>query len=305
MAAKHVLVTGANRGIGYAIVKGLVEGGVHTFLGSRDVGLGEEAKKSLGPAAEALVTVVQLDVTDDESVKGAVATVKAALGGTKLTGLINNAGSAFGGMSFTSTDAFNKTMDLNFNGATVRVTEAFMDTIDTESGAGRVVFVSSGAAPTFVGKCSPERQAQLCDVKTTSFEGLKAIATEASALAGGDDPEAVKAAFAIAGLGDGSPYHFSKALMSGYCQVLAKKYPNLRTNSCSPGFIETDLTRAMAAGYGKTPQEMGMKQPEDGAKCPLFLMLGEPIGRGWYYGSDCERSPMDKYRSPGDPPYVE
>lgn len=92
--------------------------------------------------------------------------------------------------------------------------------------------------------------------------------------------------------------------MNGYTQVTQKAHPHLIVNSCSPGFIETDLTRPMAARMGKTPAEMGMKTPDDGARCPLFLMLGEPQGRGWYYGSDCERSPMDTYRSPGDPPYT-
>jgi hypothetical protein len=32
--------------------------------------------------------------------------------------------------------------------------------------------------------------------------------------------------------------------------------------------------------------------------------MGNPSGSGQYYGSDCVRSPFDKYRSPGDPPYT-
>ena len=46
-----VVVTGANKGIGLSIVKGLVAGGVRTFLGSRDVERGNAAKQSLGPEA--------------------------------------------------------------------------------------------------------------------------------------------------------------------------------------------------------------------------------------------------------------
>ena len=46
---KAVLVTGANKGIGYAIVEGLVAAGVPTFLGARNVELGEAAKAALAP----------------------------------------------------------------------------------------------------------------------------------------------------------------------------------------------------------------------------------------------------------------
>ena len=40
---------------------------------------------------------------------------------------------------------------------------------------------------------------------------------------------------------------------------------------------------------------------------PCFLMMGDvptPAGESWFYGSDAQRSPLDKYRSPGDPPYT-
>ena len=303
-----ILVTGANKGIGLAIVRGLVAVDKSVFLGSRDVGRGEEAKASLGDKSS-LVTVVQLDVTDSASIASAATTIKAALGDAKLAGIINNAGGvAGGGMGFSTADNFAATIALNYDGAAVAVMEAFLPLLDTGSGTGRAVFVSSGAAPSFVAKCSAEKQAALCDRSITSFEGLKALRDEAMKISqgGGGDVEAVKAAFESAGLADGAPYHLSKALMSGYCQVLSKSYPQLIVNSCSPGFIETDLTRPFAEMSNKTPEEMGMKPVDDGAKCPLFLMLSElpTKARGWYWGSDCQRSPMDKYRSPGEPPYT-
>ena len=62
----HVLVTGANKGIGLAIVKGLVQAGVPVLLGSRDYERGIAAKKSLGREFAHLVTVLQLDVSSDE-----------------------------------------------------------------------------------------------------------------------------------------------------------------------------------------------------------------------------------------------
>ena len=54
---------------------------------------------------------------------------------------------------------------------------------------------------------------------------------------------------------------------------------------------------------GKKPEEMGMKTSEQGSSSISFLMMDANQGSGMYFGSDCLRSPFDRYRSPGDPPY--
>ena len=98
--APSALVTGANKGIGLAMAEELVKRGWRVFLGSRDIGRGEAAAKSLtGPGS---VQVVQLDVTSDASVAAAADAVRLATasdGG--LTGLVNNAGTA-SSMGYTS-----------------------------------------------------------------------------------------------------------------------------------------------------------------------------------------------------------
>ena len=109
--------------------------------------------------------------------------------------------------------------------------------------------------------------------------------------------------FASRGLGNGSSYHLSKACLNAYTLHLAKTYPNLRVNACTPGFIETDLTRPMAKFSNKSPEEMGMKPPEAGTKSILYLLFDTLKGNGRYYGSDAVRSPLDRYRSPGSPAY--
>ena len=106
------------------------------------------------------------------------------------------------------------------------------------------------------------------------------------------------------GSGIGSAYGISKACTNAYSIYLARDNPKLTINACTPGFIETDLTRPMAEANSKTPAEMGMKSPEEGASASVFLLMGNPSGSGHYYGSDCVRSPLDRYRSPGDPPYT-
>ena len=42
--------------------------------------------------------------------------------------------------------------------------------------------------------------------------------------------------------------------------------------------------------------------PEKGTVAPLFCLFGD-VTPGWYYGSDAVRSPIDRYRGPGDPPF--
>jgi NAD(P)-dependent dehydrogenase (short-subunit alcohol dehydrogenase family) len=109
---------------------------------------------------------------------------------------------------------------------------------------------------------------------------------------------------AARGLGDGDAYGLSKACANTYTQNLALEHPALRINACTPGFIETDMTRRYVEESGKSPAELGLKAPSEGARAALFLLFGEPAGNGRYYGSDAKRSPLDRYRSPGSPEYT-
>ncbi|MCK6067784.1 MULTISPECIES: SDR family NAD(P)-dependent oxidoreductase [Microbacterium] len=78
------LITGANRGIGYETARQLRERGHEVYLGARDIDRGRRAAETIG------ARFVELDVTDDASVAGAVATIEATEG--RLDVLVNNAG---------------------------------------------------------------------------------------------------------------------------------------------------------------------------------------------------------------------
>lgn len=78
------LITGANKGIGYETAKQLQEQGHTVYLGARDIARGKAAAESIG------ARFVQLDVTDDESVRGAIATIDQQEG--HLDVLVHNAG---------------------------------------------------------------------------------------------------------------------------------------------------------------------------------------------------------------------
>lgn len=80
------LVTGANQGIGFQIVKDLTATGFAVLLGSRKIERGEAAAKEVGPNAVAL----QLDVTNQASIVAAAERVRKEFG--RLDVLIQNAG---------------------------------------------------------------------------------------------------------------------------------------------------------------------------------------------------------------------
>lgn len=244
-----------------------------------------------------MVEVVALDVTNDASVAAAAEHIKGKGG---LDALVNNAGGA-AGMGYTTHADLTDTVSLNFHGV-VRVTQAFLPLL---SDGGRVVMVSSAAGPSFVATCAAERQALLCKPSVTLPE-INALLDEAVAIsAAAQDAAGAATAYAAAGLGVAS-YGLSKAALNAYAMCVAHEHPRLKVNGCTPGFIETDLTRAFASGMGKTPAEMGMKPAEAGAAVVVGLVLGDlptPPGQAHYYGSDALRSPLDKYRGPGEPPY--
>ena len=96
------LVTGANRGIGYAISRQLVEQNITVILGSRDPSSGAAACSRL-QAAGLDAHFELLDVTDEKSIKAAIESIQAQFG--RLDILVNNAGIMIdGGLDTRSVD---------------------------------------------------------------------------------------------------------------------------------------------------------------------------------------------------------
>ena len=129
---KRIIVTGANKGIGLAIVTKLLEDFPDTYLllGSRDIGRGQGALEQIGEVYKDRVELLQIDVTSDESVKNAVEAVKAKHGDTEpLFGLVNNAGGTLG----PTDDSARGTVELNTYGLR-RVCEAFLPLIQKDKG---------------------------------------------------------------------------------------------------------------------------------------------------------------------------
>lgn len=139
---KSALVTGANKSIGFEVVRQLAQKGIYVYLGSRNLENGIEAVNKLKAEGLNNVEAIQLDITNDESVKNARAEIGKK---TKVLDiLINNAG-IYGGYPQdalnTTIDQFKTTYDSNVYGV-VRMTQAFIDLLK-KSTEPRIVNVSS------------------------------------------------------------------------------------------------------------------------------------------------------------------
>lgn len=89
MTKRHALVTGANKGIGLAIARGLANAGMSVWMGARDRQRGAHAVAQLRD--EGLdVHLLEIDVADDVSVHQAAATLARDIGALHV--LVNNAG---------------------------------------------------------------------------------------------------------------------------------------------------------------------------------------------------------------------
>lgn len=142
---KSVVVTGVSTGIGWGITKVLTKNGVHVFGSVRKAEDGERLKSEFGD----LFTPLLFDVTDEAAVAQGARTVRDALNGATLFGLVNNAGIAAPGPVLNQPiDEFRNQLEVNITGQVI-VTQAFapllgVDT-DLKGEPGRIVMISSVA----------------------------------------------------------------------------------------------------------------------------------------------------------------
>jgi len=159
-----------------------------------------------------------------------------------LYALVNNAAIGFG-------NSLRDTLNTNFYGPK-RVSDAFLPLIDRT--VGRVVNLGSGSAPMYITKLDPSKRKLFTD-PTATWSDLEDRIKEVAA----SNEEGV------------NYYGFSKALLNSYTVQLSQAHPHLCINSCTPGFILTDLTRAFGA---VNPPETG-----DLLLHPPFVYLSRSI----------------------------
>jgi NAD(P)-dependent dehydrogenase (short-subunit alcohol dehydrogenase family) len=140
---KTVLITGANKSIGFETAKQLLQQGYYVYLGCRDLAKGNQAVGQLKSEGLDQVEPIVIDVNSSESVKAARVALGAKI--SALDVLINNAGVAGGfpqNVLDTNASVFREVFDTNVFGV-IEVTQAFTDLL-RKSEQPRVVNVTSG-----------------------------------------------------------------------------------------------------------------------------------------------------------------
>ena len=138
---KVAIVTGSSSGIGYATSLLLARKGLYTYASARNI----DKSASLQPIAGAErlpLKLIQLDVTDDSSVKDAVEKIILEKG--RIDVLVNSAGyGLFGAFEDLSMDEIKAQFETNFFGV-IRVTQQVLPIMrNLQNGGGIIVNVSS------------------------------------------------------------------------------------------------------------------------------------------------------------------
>lgn len=171
---RTVLITGANKGIGFETARQLAQLGYFIYIGSRDRHRGIEAVQKLKALGLLEVTCIEIDVTDIESVKAARQELEAKT--KQLDVLINNAGIAGDqpqNMSACKIENLRKVFDTNFFGA-VQTTQVFIDLLK-KSDAPRIINVSSQLASLTFHSNSRNPNHRIYDVYSCSKTALNAF----------------------------------------------------------------------------------------------------------------------------------
>jgi NAD(P)-dependent dehydrogenase (short-subunit alcohol dehydrogenase family) len=133
LEGRRAVVTGASRGIGLAVVRGLVDEGAAVIAAARST---SDELRALGPRG---VQVVEIDLSTTE---GPAALIDAA--GSPIDILVNNVGNAparTGGFLSVTDEEWQHTLDLNLLAA-VRATRAVLPLM-LSAGRGSIVTISS------------------------------------------------------------------------------------------------------------------------------------------------------------------
>lgn len=253
-ATEIFVVTGANKGIGYGIVRGLaakVVGGL-IYLTARNPPLGDEAVKNLllelGDKRRSEVAFHQLDITNEESCRTFAEHLKNKHG--QIGVVINNAGFAFKNNATESAGVqADETIKVNYYGT--KLASKYLAPLIRDGG--RLVNVCS-----MMGMMDPKFYAPefIAKFKSSNFtiQDVDEFAEKYK-----------KSAYANTRKQDGFPesaYRVSKVAEIALTLIQHKELSgrNIKVNACCPGYVDTDMT-----------SHKGALTIDQGAETPIFL----------------------------------
>ena len=246
------LVTGANKGIGFHIVRGLCQKlgpGSKVILCSRDATRGQAAVAEVNAdCGGAEAQLLRLDLTDQTSVDAAVAHLRQSFPGG-LDVVVNNAGFAF---TAAATEPFGeqarRTLDVNYYG-TLRVCQALLPMVKD---GGKVVNVGSMA-----GGLGPRQPAM-----AARFLAPDLTVAQLSPLLESFVADAAAGQHQAKGWPN-TAYGVSKAAVHALTRIHAAELQprGVSCNAMCPGWCKSDM-----AGWERPP-----KTAEEGADTAVFL----------------------------------
>ncbi|KAL5255823.1 hypothetical protein ACHWQZ_G011151 [Mnemiopsis leidyi] len=258
------VVTGANKGVGFGIVRSLCKtvGGT-VILTSRNEERGVAAVQSL--QAEGLNPVFeQLDICSDDSISKFCETIKSKYGGIDI--LCNNAGIAYKNASTAPLlEKAEVTCATNLL-ATIKITKSLLPLMNQ---SGRICQVASMAGTlnwSFPDLNNPVRKLLLDPALTE--EGLLDIYNKYIEAVKQDDYSVFKR---------DSAYSISKCFLIAHTRILGREMKDnpgkVILNCCCPGYVDTDMT-----------SHKGNLTIDQGAVTPVLVCtLPEGAGSGQFY----------------------
>ncbi|XP_024983997.1 (+)-neomenthol dehydrogenase [Cynara cardunculus var. scolymus] len=273
------IVTGANKGIGYALVKRFAQLGLTVVLTSRDPSKGVKAVDSLKVLGlDGNICFCQLDISDQASVRSFVSWFRSKFDAFDI--LVNNAAVCFNAMKENSMEHAETVVKTNYYGSKL-LTEAILPLCRPSNSPfiTRILNISS-------------RLGTLDKLKNTK---MKAILGDEKRLSE-DRIDMVVGVF-LQDVKDGrwerqgwpdiwTDYSVSKLALNAYSRVLARRYEGLVSVNCfCPGFTQT----AMTDGQGK-------HSADDAAEMAASLALLSPsrLTTGKFYTGSTTRGMHSK-----------
>lgn len=140
---RTAIVTGGNRGIGFAIAKALGEVEANVVIANRTQESGQAAAETITADTDAQAMAIPTDVTEEAQVKRLIEQTVERFGGIEV--LVNNAGVAYHSPAEEKpVEEFRKTLDINLTGAFLCAKH--VAPVMRDGGGGSIINLSSMSA---------------------------------------------------------------------------------------------------------------------------------------------------------------
>eukprot|EP00246_Nothoceros_aenigmaticus_P002212 TRINITY_DN13010_c0_g1_i1.p1 TRINITY_DN13010_c0_g1~~TRINITY_DN13010_c0_g1_i1.p1 ORF type:complete len:308 (-),score=45.23 TRINITY_DN13010_c0_g1_i1:234-1157(-) len=271
------VVTGANKGIGFSMVKALARNGIITVLTSRDVRRGEDATKKLRDDYGLPVVYHQLDVSNTESAQNLADWLKQQYGGVDI--LINNAAIVDSPEMLGVLSVAQTVVNTNFYG-TKNVTNAILPLFRPSQAGARIINISS-ATGLLAGLAKESARQVLANLEELTEERLDDLVHQFYADVERNQSSSWYPATPPA-------YAFSKVAQNAYTRLLARRLSfrppgqKVYVNAFRPGPTMTDMLEPYINHLKKQgfepfhliEQQWGrIQSPDEVAAHPVWLAL--------------------------------